>query len=84
MFSHDLKDSEKDIRMLKMIHGVAVKRWKFGNSCQRSWSGCHRLLNVPKIYEGSTTHELGNNLLDSCRRSVKREHLHKLFHSFTY
>jgi hypothetical protein len=26
MFSHDLKDSEKDIRMLKMIHGVAVKR----------------------------------------------------------
>ena len=25
MFSYDLKDSERDIRMLKMIHGMAIK-----------------------------------------------------------
>ena len=56
MFSYNLKDSERDIRMLKMIHGVAIKCWKFRNNCQRSWTVGHRLLNVPKIYKGSTTH----------------------------
>jgi len=55
-FSYDLKDSERDIRMLKTIQGVAVKCWKFGSNQQISWTGGNRMLNVPKIYEGLTTH----------------------------